>query len=86
MAAGGTTIVVGDVVENCTEVLYMKQGTNDQDGNRASYKDFANVSHQTLIANSYVLNRKSIEKGLPTVRHPLKLHFPKSKSIENPMA
>ena len=39
--------------------------------------------HFTLIEKAYVLNRKSIEKGLPTVRHPLKFHFPKSKSIEN---
>ena len=48
---------------------------------RDAFKDFANVLHLTLIEKSYVLNRKSIEKGLPTVRHPLKIHFPKSKSI-----
>ena len=52
---------------------------------RDSFKNFANVLHLTLIEKSYVLNRKSIEKGLPTARHPLKIHFPKSKSIENPI-
>ena len=48
--------------------------------------DFANVLHQILIENSYVLNRKYIEEGLPIVGHPFKLDSLTRKSIENYMA
>ena len=53
---------------------------------RASVRDFANVLHRILIENFIFLKKKSIEKGLPTVGHPLKMDFLKRVSIENAMA